>query len=98
MQYRDTERLRNPTFHSRFLTVPAHRNDYLSKPLFTTGEKMTLRTSRSKYLICMAVIALGLTAAYPPVAASQETRSEADLSCSSTDGTLPCPPAAAKKE
>jgi hypothetical protein len=59
---------------------------------------MTLRISRSKYLIRMTVIALGLTAAYPPVAASQEMRRKADLSCSSSDATFPCPSAAATKE
>jgi hypothetical protein len=59
---------------------------------------MPLRISRSKYLIRMAVIALGLTAAYPPLAASQETNSEADLSCSSSDATLPCPSTEARKE
>jgi len=59
---------------------------------------MTARTHRSKHLICMTVIALGLAAAHPPVVASQETKKEADLNCTSSDATLPCPSAAAAKE
>jgi hypothetical protein len=46
----------------------------------------------------MTVVALCLTAAYSPVVGSQETKKEADLSCSSSDASVPCPSAAAKKE
>jgi len=59
---------------------------------------MTVRTYCSKHLIRMTLIALGLTAAYSPVVASQETEKEADLSCSSSDATLPCRSAADRKE
>lgn len=59
---------------------------------------MTERTLHSIHLIHMTVIALCLTAAYPSVVASQETKKEVDLSCSSTDATLPCPSAADRKE
>jgi hypothetical protein len=59
---------------------------------------MTVRTYRSKHLIYMAVIALGLAAAYSPVVASQETKKEAGLSCGSNDTTFPSPSAAARKE
>src|SRR5260370_35371653 len=59
---------------------------------------MIVRTYRPKHLIRMIVIALGLTAAYSPVVASQETKKEADLSCSSSDAASPCPSAAARKE
>jgi hypothetical protein len=58
---------------------------------------MTVRTYGSKDLIRMTVFTLCLTAAYSPVVASQETRKEADLSCSSTDATFPCPSAADRK-
>ena len=53
---------------------------------------------RSKRLVGMTVIALCFAAAYSPVVASQETKKEADLSCSSSDATFPCPSAAARKE
>ena len=59
---------------------------------------MTLRMYRSKRLVGMTVIALCFAAAYSPVVASQETKKEADLSCSSSDATFPCPSAAARKE
>jgi len=59
---------------------------------------MTLRMYRSNRLISMAAIALCFAAAYSPVVASQETKKEADLSCSSSYATLPCPSASAKKE
>lgn len=59
---------------------------------------MTLRTYRSKRLIRMTVIALCFAAAYSPVVVSQETKKEADLSCSSSDARFPCPSAAARKE
>jgi hypothetical protein len=66
---------------------------------------MTGRTYRCKHSIRMSVIALCLTAAYSPVVASQETKvapqetkKEADLSCSSSDATLPCASATARKE
>src|SRR5260370_40066668 len=59
---------------------------------------MIVRTYRPKHLIRMIVIALGLTAACSPVVASQETKKEADLSCSSSDAASPCPSAAARKD
>jgi hypothetical protein len=59
---------------------------------------MTLRMYLSKRLIGITVVALCFAAAYSPVAASQETKKEADLSCSSSYATLPCPSASAKKE
>jgi hypothetical protein len=59
---------------------------------------MTARTYRSKHLIRMIVVALCLTAAYSPVVASQETKKEADLTCTSSDAAFPCPSSAAKKE
>jgi len=59
---------------------------------------MTERTLHSIHLIHMTVMALCLTAAYSSVVASQETKKEADLSCSSTDATLPCRSAADRKE
>jgi hypothetical protein len=46
----------------------------------------------------MTVVGLGLTAVYSPVVASQETKKEADLSRCSSDATLPCSSAAARKE
>jgi hypothetical protein len=49
-------------------------------------------------LIRIAVITLGLTAAYSPVVASQETKKEADRSCSSSNEALPCPSVAPAKE
>ncbi len=59
---------------------------------------MIVRTYRSKHLIRMTVIALGLTAAYSPVVASQETKKEVDHSCPSSDEALPCSSAAPAKE
>jgi hypothetical protein len=59
---------------------------------------MTLGTYRSKYLIRMTVIALCFTAAYSPVAASQETKKEPDLRCIHSDATFPCLSAEARKE
>ena len=59
---------------------------------------MTERTHHSRHLIQMTVIALALTAAYSSAVASQETKKEADLSCSFSDATLPCPSAADRKE
>jgi hypothetical protein len=59
---------------------------------------MIERTHHSKHLIHMAAIALCLTAAYSSVVASQETKKEADLSCSFSDATLPCHSAADRKE
>lgn len=59
---------------------------------------MTERTPHAKHLIRTSVIALCLTAAHPCVAVSQETKKEADLSCSSSDAKLPCPSAADRKE
>jgi hypothetical protein len=46
----------------------------------------------------MTVIALCLTAAYSTVVASQETKKEAELNCSSSDTKLPCPSAPDRKE
>ena len=59
---------------------------------------MTERTHRSRHLIQMTVIALCFTAARSPVVASQETKKEADPGCSFSDATLPCSPAADRKE
>ena len=59
---------------------------------------MTERTRHAKHLIHMTVIALCLMAAYPSVVASQETKKEADPSCSSSDAMLPCLSAADRKE
>ena len=70
----------------------------VSLRIFTIGENMTLRTYPSKHVIRMTVIALCLTGAYSPVVASQETKKEADLGCSSSNTTFPCPSAAARKE
>src|SRR5437879_12074419 len=65
---------------------------------YSTGEKMIVRTYRSKHFIRMTVIALCLTAAYSPVVAPQETKKEADLSCTSSNAASPCPSATAGKE
>jgi len=59
---------------------------------------MIVRTYRSKHFIRMIVIAQCLAAAFSPVVASQETKTEADLCRSSSDSKLPGPPAAASKE
>jgi len=59
---------------------------------------MIVRTYRSKQFIRMTVIALCLTAAYSPVAASQETKKKADLGCDSSDGAFSCPSVALEKE
>lgn len=59
---------------------------------------MIVRTYHSKYLIRMTVIALCFSAAYSRVVASQEAKKEADLSCSSSDATLPCHSAADRKK
>lgn len=59
---------------------------------------MTERTHHSKHLIHMTVIALCLTAANSSVVASQETKEEANLSCSPSAATLPCPAATDRKE
>ena len=58
---------------------------------------MIVRTYGSKYFICMTVIALCLTAAYSPVAASQEAKKEADP-CRNSSNTGPCPYLAPVKE
>ena len=57
-----------------------------------------VRRYRSTYSIRIAVIALSLTAAYSPVAFSQETEKEAPLNCTSSDAAFRCPSAAANKE
>src|SRR5260221_12452410 len=59
---------------------------------------MIVRTCRSKHFFCMTIIALCITAAYSPLAASQETKKEAALSCSSSEVPFPCLPAEARKE
>jgi hypothetical protein len=59
---------------------------------------MLARTYRSNHFIRTIVIALCLTAAYSPVAASQETKKKADLGCNSSDAALSCPSAPATKE
>jgi hypothetical protein len=59
---------------------------------------MTARSYYSKHLFRVSVTALGLTAAFSSTVASQETKKEADLSCSSSDAMLPCPSAADRKE
>jgi hypothetical protein len=59
---------------------------------------MIVRTYRSTHSIRIAAIALSLTAAYSPVALSQETKKEADLHCTSSDTAFLCPSPAAKKE
>jgi hypothetical protein len=59
---------------------------------------MTERTPHAKHLIRTSVIALCLTAAHSSVVASQETKKEADLSCSPSAATLPCPAATDRKE
>jgi len=46
----------------------------------------------------MTIIALCVTAAYSPLAASQETKKEVALSCSSSNAAFACPSAAARKE
>jgi hypothetical protein len=52
---------------------------------------MIVRRYRPKHLICMTEIALCLTAAYSPVAASQETKKQAALTCSPSDAAFACP-------
>ncbi len=59
---------------------------------------MIVRTHRSKHFIGMTVIWLCLTAAYSPVAESQETQKKADFDCSSPDATSPCPSTGSTKE
>jgi hypothetical protein len=59
---------------------------------------MIVRTYSFKHLIRMTVVVLGLTAAYSPVVASQETKKEADLCRNSSDAKLPCSSAAVTKE
>jgi hypothetical protein len=59
---------------------------------------MIVRTYCSKHFLRITLIALCLTAAYPPVVASQETKKELDLNCSSPGATSSCASAAAEKE
>jgi len=59
---------------------------------------MIVRTYRSTHSIRIAAIALSLTAAYSPVAVSQETKKEVNLHCTSSDVAFPCPSVSAKKE
>src|SRR5260370_8802987 len=65
---------------------------------FQIGEKMIVRTSRSRHFIRTTVIALCLSAAYAPVVVSQETKKDADPCSSSSDTAFPCPSSARKKE
>src|SRR5260370_22993392 len=65
---------------------------------FQIGEKMIVRTSRSRHFIRTTVIALCLSAAYAPVVVSQETKKDADPCSSSSDTAFPCPSSAGKKE
>jgi hypothetical protein len=71
---------------------------YLLVGQIPIGEKMIVRTSRSKHSIRITVIALCLTAAHSPVAASQETKKQSDLTCTSSAATSPCPSASPAKE
>jgi hypothetical protein len=59
---------------------------------------MTLRERRSTPSICMTMIALCLSAAFSPVAASQETKKEPELCRRSANARFPCRSAAATKE
>jgi hypothetical protein len=59
---------------------------------------MIVRTVLSKQLFRIAAIALYLTAAYSPVALSQETKKDADQCRGSSDTAFPCPSAAPEKE
>jgi hypothetical protein len=70
----------------------------VSRPIFTIGEDMPLRTYRSKNLLRVTAIALCLTAAYSPVVASQETKKEPGPSPCSSGATPPCPSAPATNE
>jgi hypothetical protein len=57
---------------------------------------MIVRTYRCERFICMTLIALGLAAVYSPVAGSQETKKEVQLSC--TSDVTPCTSPAFAKE
>jgi hypothetical protein len=59
---------------------------------------MTVRMYRARRFMRMTVIVLCLAAAYPRVVASQETKKEADRSCSSADAAIPCTYAVPAKE
>ncbi len=61
---------------------------------------MIVRTYRSKHFIRTVVISLSLTAAYSPVIASQEARTETGSSCTCTScyATPPCPSTGARKK
>jgi hypothetical protein len=59
---------------------------------------MIVRTYRCTHSIRIAAIALSLTAAYSPLALSQQTKKEANLNCPPSDGVSPCPSAAAATE
>ncbi|HWY44443.1 MAG TPA: hypothetical protein VNX66_13160 [Candidatus Sulfotelmatobacter sp.] len=59
---------------------------------------MIVRMVRSIHFIRVTLFALCVTAAYSPVVASQETKKEVDLRCSSSDATFPCSSTASSKE
>jgi hypothetical protein len=81
------------------LTSPNFIASVLSgQQTFQLEKKMIVRTYRSKPFLRMAVIALGLSAAYSPVAGSQETKRDVDPCRSSLDTALPCPSLAPAKE
>ena len=59
---------------------------------------MTVKRYRSTYATRMIVIALFLTAAYSPVAVSQETKKETAVTCTPSDTAFPCPSSAPATE
>jgi hypothetical protein len=59
---------------------------------------MILRRCRSEHFFRMTFTALCFMVVYLPLAASQETKEEAALSCSSSNAAFVCPSAAARKE
>jgi hypothetical protein len=86
-----------------FWTDDTHKSQFyriyaLGPPNISIGEKMNVRTSRSKRFVRMTVIALGLAAAYSPLAASQETKKEPELCRRSSEAAFPCPFVAPAKE
>jgi len=58
---------------------------------------MIVRTCRSKHFFCTAFVALCFMAAYSPLAASQDIKKEAALSCGFSDASFICPSARAKE-
>jgi hypothetical protein len=59
---------------------------------------MIVRRCRSEHFFRMTFTALCFMVVYLPLAASQETKEEAALSCSSSNAAFVCPSAAARKE